>query len=55
MSGLIAPQAVHSQPLVGRRLAAQFVQVMAAQAHVDLHITPSLTADGKCNTSLAAG
>jgi hypothetical protein len=37
--GLIAPQAVDSQPLVGGRFVAERVQVMTAQAHVDLHAT----------------
>ena len=56
MSGLVAPQAVGPQPLVGGRLVAERVEVMAAQAHVDLHVTPpSPVTDGEYITSASAG
>ena len=40
VAALVAPQPVDPEPLVSGRLAAERVQVMAAQAHVDLHLTP---------------
>ena len=39
VGGLVGPQAVDPQPLVRGRLAAERMQVMAAQAYVDLHGT----------------
>ena len=37
--GLVAPQAIDPQPLVSGRFGAERAQIMAAQAHVDLHVT----------------